>query len=336
MEPDQITTFADGLTEGLFAGAGSGFTKFGLGEVNIGGPASFTGSLVIGGGTQDGGTLRLSGTATLANNVAAITVQNGQLILDNSVTNNNDRLTDQASITINQGKLTIIGNVAGTTETIGAVTISANTRGVIESQTTGAGTNRLSLWALSIAATTQLELVGTNDALTETGDNQILLLVAGPTLTNNIIPNVIVTDSSGNVDLATIIGGTNGLALVPLPAEGYVNSFDLANPASNVKLTSSASIDSKTVNALIVGPGVILSGNSANTTLTVASPLAFDGSGTISVPYVAFSAATNIFNEAGGTGTISGIVTRTAAATAIAKFGDGTLALSGANQFDGR
>lgn len=342
LDPSQVTTFRSGLAEGLSAGSGPGLTKIGRGELNIAGPSTFTGALTIGGANADGGVLRFSQNGTLRNNVNAITVRNGELILDNATADNNDRITDQAAITLIQGRIALLANSAGTTETLGVVTVT-NT-GTLESDAT-AGSSRLSLGGLTAGAGTSVNFAGAGAALSESGANQINILQPPGTvaMVNNVIPNAVALGPGGAADLATYAGGPNGFAAIPLPPEGYVTSFDAANPTSNVKITTSSpgvvggvlNIDSRTVNALVLGPGVTLAGNSpATTTLTIANgPLVFDGSATLGVPYTQFGIAQPvIFTDASGTGTVSKVLTG-GTATNLIKAGTGTLALEGANQF---
>lgn len=343
LDPAQVTTFQSGFSEGLFAGVvpGAILTKTGKGELNIQGPSTFAGALVIGSATTDGGTVRFSGNGALPNNLSVITVQNGQLILDNSAVANSDRITDQASITLNQGKITLIGNATtNVNETLGSVTVT-NT-GTIESQAPSASpttSTELNLWQITAAAGSSVAYVGTNVALSENGLNQIDILQApaGLGLVNNIIPNAVVLGPGNAADLATYAGGANGFAVIPLPPEGYVNSFDAANPTSNVKITSGVvNIDSRTINALVLGPGVTVNGNGALTTLTVSNgPIVFDGTATLAVPYINPNIAQPvIFTDASGTGTISGILVGNTTVTNMIKAGTGTLALTGANQFN--
>ena len=261
-DPAQVTTFSAGIGEGLFPG--SGLTKTGRGELNIAGPATFTGALTIGntGNTNDGGAVRLSGaTGALIKNFNTITVGvNSSLILDNTAANNADRLPDATTITL-AGTLRLIGNSAGTTETVGSVNPQGNFTSTIESDTSGAGIARLTLGALAASGTNAMvHFVGGGTKLTENGQNQIDLLQAPTNFTfaNNILTQAVAFNPDGSPDFATLAGGPNGLAVLPLPSEGYVTSFQASNPGSNVKITSgTVTLDkSRTVNALLIGPGV--------------------------------------------------------------------------------
>ena len=148
LDPTQVTTFGAGISEGLWFG--QSFTKLGRGELDIDGPASFTGALAVGkSNAEDGGTLRFAGQyGALETNVAGITVNQGSsLILDNSGSTNgvpnvnNTRLPQADAITLNGGALRLIGNAtANVSETVGVVAPQNLFTSTIESDTTGSGT----------------------------------------------------------------------------------------------------------------------------------------------------------------------------------------------------
>src|SRR5581483_11493076 len=303
-DPAQVTTFTAGITDALFPG--SSFTKQGRGELNIAGPAAFTGTLTIGstGNAQDGGTLRFSGAAgALVRNFNTISVGvNSSLILDNTAANNTDRLPDATAITL-AGALRLIGNAGGTAETVGSVNPQGGFTSTIESDTTGAGSARLTLGALNAGGTNAaVHFVGGGTRLTESGQNQIDVLQAPGNMpfANNILTTAVAFNPDGSPDFATLAGGPNGLAVIPLPAEGYVTSFAASNPTSNVKITSgTVTLDrSRTVNAVLIGAGVTLNAADTTATLTLANgPLVFAGSATVNVPYVAYSTTNPTYIE---------------------------------------
>jgi hypothetical protein len=200
----------------------------------------------------------------------------------------------------------------------------------------------LNVWGLTSGSSqASFHFVGGGTRLSENGANQINLLQA-PTnmlMNNNVLATSVVVNPDGSVDLATLAGGPNGLAVVPLPPEAYVTSFEASNPTSNVKIMSgSVTLDkSRTVNALLLGPGVTINRADSTGTLTVTNgPLVFGGSGTIDVPYLTLGANAGYYIMANGTGntaTISSIITGGSTGQWLMKGGAGTLVLSGANQF---
>ena len=349
-DPTQVTTFAGPVGEGVFYG--SGITKWGRGELDFTNTVSFTGLLKVGyqGGTAnsnsyDGGTVRFLGpNGALARNFTAMEVYNGALILDNTQGNNNDRLPDQLNMSIGGGTLQLIGNSAGTIETLGVVTLAAGLTSAIESDTTGGGTTYLTLGGLSASSNTQasVHFVGGGTPLSASGPNQISLLQTPTNLVyaNNVFGTGVVINPDGTPDLATLTGGANGLAVTPLPAAAYVTSTSGLTATSNLKLTTPGTyaIDSASVNAVLLGPGVTLTGTSTTTTLTIANgPIVFGGdAAALSVPYVALNASNTNYvmaNGATSTATISSIVTGGNTGQYWEKGGAGKLILSGANQF---
>ena len=347
-DPGQVTTFAGGINEDYFPGLA--FTKTGRGEINITSAASFTGVLTIGSatGVQDGGTVRFSGASgQLFKNYSTIVVGvNANLILDNSgapANNNPDRLPDQTTINLNGGRLNLIGSSAGTTETVGVVAPQNALTSVIQVDNTSGGTANLSMWNLTPqGASASVNFAG-NANLSTTGSNQINILqsptAANLPVNNTVLLQGVVINGDGSMDLAALLPGPNGFSVAPLPAEGYVTSLDLANAGSNVKITTPGTYTldrSRTINALVLGPGVILNGAAGNdtATLTIANgPLALGNGAQLNVPYVAFSNLNpNIEVPAGANATISGIIVGTGA---FNKGGAGTLTLTGANQFSG-
>src|SRR5207245_5943794 len=88
---------------------------------------------------------------------------------------------------------------------------------------------------------TAVHFVGGGTKLTENGANQIVSLQAPSgnlPISNNILTTALVVNPDGTLDFATLAGGANGIAIVPLPAEGYINSFVGSNPTSNVRIMS--------------------------------------------------------------------------------------------------
>ncbi len=345
-DPAQVTTLAAGIGEGLFPGAG--LNKRGRGELNIAGPATFTGTLGIGtnNSTADGGTLRLSGPAgALTRSLNTILVGvNSSLVLDAAAGNNADRLPDAAPIDL-YGTLRLIGNAGGTTETVGLVRPQGGVTSTIASDTTGAGSNRLVLGSLGATATNAaVTFAAGGTPLSEAGQNQINVLQA-PTnmpVTNNVIANAVVLNPDGSADFATVTTGVVGRAITALPAAGYVTSFDAANPTSNVKITSgTVTLDrSRTVNALILGPGVTVNGVDSTGQLTVATgPVVLSAGSRLAVPFLsmtpnaAASSANPFFLVApSGAAVLSSSIAGTTGGT-LTKGGLGNLILEGANQF---
>ncbi len=128
------------LTSGTFGGTvrlgPAGGTGSNLGKLVVRGPGvqTLNGTLQIDKDVEIGGTLVISGTASLgAQTRGAIALGGGTLRLDNTATNNNNRLRDATATStgldpIGGGTFLLIGNAAaGTTETIGRLQLGAQT-----------------------------------------------------------------------------------------------------------------------------------------------------------------------------------------------------------------
>jgi fibronectin-binding autotransporter adhesin len=327
-----VATFSGGLGEGVFSA--SSLTKAGSGTLALTGANTYSGNTTINAG---GGILALAGSGTVPYSPAITVSAQGTLLLDNSGTNNSDRVTDLATITLSGGTLDFVGaSGAASTETLGAITLSTGTSSTIESDL-GAGGGSSAVLSIASLATNlgaSVNFVGTGAALSSVGSNQINIALSPAALTNGILPFATVTGPSG-LDLATYLGTSAGVAMIALPAADYVTSLAAAGPTSNVKLSSSDTSNGKMINALlVVGSGVNVGG--ASDTLTVSSgAVAFAGGGTntLSVGNLVLPAQAFITTDPGSTATVSGVVT--GAATSFTKAGTGTLVLSGANQFAG-
>ena len=76
--------------------------------------------------TVSGGILTLSGVQRLASTSAITLNRGGTLLLDNSGSNNTNRVNDSAGLTLNGGTLNYLGSSnTSSTETFGAVTLGA-------------------------------------------------------------------------------------------------------------------------------------------------------------------------------------------------------------------
>jgi fibronectin-binding autotransporter adhesin len=326
-----VATFSGGLGEGVFNA--SGVTVAGTGTLALTGANSYSGSTTI----NPGATLTLGGGGTLLYSPTITVNALGTLQLDNSSTNNTNRIADLTAITLSGGTLDFVGaSGAASTETLGAITLSTGTSSTIESDLgAGGGSSAvLSLASLSTNSGASVSFVGTGAALSSSGSNQINVALSPAALTNGILPFATVTGPSG-LDLATYVGTSAGVAMIALPAADYVTSLAAAGPTSNVKLTSSDTSNGKTINALLV-VGNFVNVGGASDTLTVSSgAVAFVGgaSSTLSVSNLVLGTQAFITTDPGLNSTISGVVT--GAATSFTKAGAGTLVLSGANQFAG-
>jgi autotransporter-associated beta strand protein len=332
LNPAQTVTFSSGIGEGVFNG--SSLSKFGPGTLALTGINSYSGQTIIGVG---GGTLDLGASGTLLNNSNITIDDQATFKLDNATTYIANRISPLATITLAGGTLDFVGAAnTASSESIGAVTLSAGHTSTIESDQAGGGTAMLTLASLSTAAGATVSFIGTGSALSATGSNQILVAISPGSLTNGILPYATVTGPS-SLDLATYMSNAAGVAITALPAADYVTSLSAAGPTSNVKLSSPGSYTANgaTINALLIsGTGITVGG--INDSLTVSSGAVVftgDGTNTLSVGRLNLGSQAFITADSGSTATISGVVT--GAGTSLTKAGSGTVVLSGANQFSG-
>ena len=261
--------------------AGGTFTVRGPGEQTL------TGTLNINKDVAVGGRLTLAGTASLGTQTAgSIGMQGGLLKLDNSVTNNNNRLRDGSATstgleTIGGGTFQLIGNSGGTAETIGRLQLGTATK-------TRSGQLNISVVHTAVAAPTVLTIgslnrdtttvshtatvdfsaanaAGTALPLGQAGNTPRIIFSTPPLAANGLITNSAGTGAPG---FATVNGadfaahGTNGVAPVatgPWPA--------MSTAAANVLITASVSVPvtSFGINSLKIAPAA------AAQTLTIAS-----------------------------------------------------------------
>jgi fibronectin-binding autotransporter adhesin len=331
MGAGQTVEFSAGIGEGIYGSLN--ITKRGLGTLLLTGPNTFSGALTI--SNEDSGPLRLAGNGTLPN-INALTVgMGGELILDNTGVNLPDRINDATNIALG-GKITFWGMPgAASSETLGNVNVDSDRSGTIESVVSGGGTAQLILRRLSASSTgATATLIGTGAPLSLNGANRISLieaLASNMTLVNGIIPAAVVLGPGGTLDFATVASSAAGFDLIPLPVSAYATSVAAAGPTSTVRLSASEALPvGKTINALLLEPGVSLTGADANLTIT-SGGVVFAGPGTSDISVGALSAGTTyrIFTQPGATGTINSRIT----GGALAKHGSGKLIFTGDNTY---
>ncbi|HEY5311373.1 MAG TPA: autotransporter-associated beta strand repeat-containing protein, partial [Pirellulales bacterium] len=332
LDATQTVTFSGGIGESVFNG--SSLFKFGPGTLALTGANTYSGSTVL---EQGGGTLDLGSAGTLLDNSNITVNDQSTFKLDNSITFISSRVSPLATITLAGGTLDFVGAAStASSESIGAVTLSAGHTSTIESDQASGGTATLTLASLTTAAGATVSFIGTGSALSAAGNNQIDIAISPGSLTDGILPYATVTGPA-SLDLATYMTNVAGVAITALPAADYVTSLAAAGPTSNVKLSSPGWYTSNgaTINALLIsGSGITVGG--VNDSLTVSSgAVVFAGGGTntLSVGRLNLGVQAFITTDAGSTATISGGVT--GAGTSLTKAGNGTLVLSGANQFSG-
>jgi hypothetical protein len=112
----------------------SSLVTSGAGRVVFSGATSAAVALAV-----NGGEAVFSGGGTAANLTALTVAAGAKLTLDNTGTNGTDRLADTTPIALNGGTLAFVGGAAGSTETVGPVTLGGNATSTVQSTTTGTG-----------------------------------------------------------------------------------------------------------------------------------------------------------------------------------------------------
>ncbi len=326
-----VTALADGVFTGtLRLGPPTGTGGDG-GQLVVRGPGvqTFNGTVQLEQDIEIGGSLVFAGTAELGTyQTAANTRDKGKLImgggtfrLDNSGTNNNNRLRDASSISTGLdldggGTFILDGNAAGTSETIGRIQFSAltGTTTIKTKQRSGqlgflvrhrAGATAatvLSLQTYERDATTLQPLDTVEFSATDAAGTVLNLGVAGSNpriefltlpiaVSNGLLTNNTGTASTGWATVKT----TGGLAFATHGANGIASVATTAtwasNTAANVLLSASQSIGAVTfsLNSLRMAPGAaqslsIASGGTLATTgliLSGVNDFAINGPGAL-------------------------------------------------------
>jgi filamentous hemagglutinin family protein len=276
------STSFDGVIQN---GAGTvSLVKEGTGTFTLTNANTYTGTTSV-----NGGTLSFAGAAGSATG-SNLTVNDGsRLLLDNSVTNNNDRVS--GTLALNGGEFAVNGNAAAnTTETLGALTLNSGYSTV--TLTPNAARNTQVTFA-SLARTAGASglfrgnNLGANTVASQTAGASNIVFTAAPALTGgggnsgtatvSIVAGAIgaagaTGSTSTGTDFVTYnppTGAVNGLR--PLLASEYA-----AAPAANVnlKLTAGRTADDTfSINSLLLSGGVTYNHDSTGgaNTLTIAS-----------------------------------------------------------------
>ena len=269
-----IRTFDAARLHGAIAGTGT-FHKAGGGSLTVTAPASFGGAVVV-----HGGSVVLSGSGALAG--AQSVRAGGSILLDNSVTNVNNRLPDLATIAFTGTGLEIRGHAAAPTAEALGTAVFASGRTAITVAPDAAQPASLTAPAAERERGATAFLRGRNLGAAPGGGvanvhfNQAPALVGGggaPGSTNvSIIPWAVgAADAAAAIDApqnGLVTYGPTGVRPLNLTTE-YSTSIAPGASANNVRLTSAQTVGApSTVNALVLAPGGSVGGTS---TLTVSS-----------------------------------------------------------------
>jgi hypothetical protein len=265
------------------------FTKIGTGTLNVTGASTSTSALTV---TQ--GTLNLSGSGAFTGTSGSVIVQNnGLLNVDDTGTATTRIGGTSRTVDLRNGNFTFVANgtaasalqFGALTSTWGGNTITLNNAGTADATLTFASmaSNVVSGGSVLTLASTQAFGPATNR----------LIITTTPTLTNNLIPRMVVVDANG-VNFATnavaatpTASTTNGSNVVTLTTG---NTFQLAVGQSVTNANIAGTITA------ITGPTTFTV--SANATATASASLTVSASG-----IAALGAAAHALSDGTGTGT---------------------------------
>ncbi len=377
---------------GEVSGSGKVTSKFGAISqtllINAQADATFSGILDVGDGTQElrirgtgtqtlsgltatqspktlhiyhGAGFTLAGTAEFNNGINGNNVQidGGTLTLDNSTTNDPDRLAAVVSTISGRGRLNYIGNSAGSTEGLGTLAVSNNgAMHVAVTHTAGTTANTDVTFAIvTHSGSGTLNFENTGGVLGATGNNPHIFITSG-------VPDVSTATTTTNLALVNGIIGRKGAVGGPNPVGyAFVNGTDYATydatlgvqayNAYHVGLTGAVATDNvsitttDTVAATQAINSLKLAPTTAGQTLTVASGAALNtlsvlttgsadmtitGAGTV----LANGSTRQLYVQSGRTLTVNAAISNfqtSAGDSPIAKSGGGTLVLGGTQTF---
>jgi fibronectin-binding autotransporter adhesin len=333
MDSTQTVTFAGAIGEGIFGNRV--LNKSGRGTLEFTAANTYSGTTTI---NDDGGTLMLSGAGSLLN-MSALTVGIGSTVrVDNNDGGNlTDRLSDATTITLNGGKLQFVGSAtADSSEYFGTINIGGSLAATIEVENTSAGAFSTVVTgnALGLSTDRTVNFVGTGVPLSAGGANRLSFVNNPGNLDDGVLNGGRVTNAGSPAEFATLESSAEGVAVVAYPAAGYITDIAQAGATSNVKLTTPgvyALTSSKSINSLILGPGVTLAGPGATLTINSGN-LMFLGAGSSAITVENLNPAGGTISvEEGHTATISSSIY----SGNVQKAGLGKLVLSGDNQTAG-
>jgi autotransporter-associated beta strand protein len=312
------------------------FTKIGAGTLTLSSASpSFPGAVVV-----SGGQLTLTGAAALPTATAISPDAGGQFRLDNSGTNNTNRIADQADLQMTGGEFYFLGNgSAASSETIGRLSLFSGSSTI----TVQPGSGQSAVLTFGGFNFVGGGILFRGTGLSGTGaDTSRIFLTGQPA---GFIPNSSFDASiTGTGTSLAVYDPTVGVR-APVTGDFYTNAThviqNMGGPntptTANVLIdnspawTTGAAADSNTVASLTVAPGGALT---VSHTLTLTSGIVAQnagGSGTITGGTLALVSATGAFLTVGDLA-VASVISGTGGVT---KSGAGTLTLTGANTFTG-
>ena len=205
-------------------------SKSGAGQWVLSGSNSYTGSTSV-----TGGTLTLGGANGSILSTSGITVSQGATFrLDNTASNNSDRVGDSIAITLNGGGLTFATNTtAGSfSEALGALNLNTLVSTLTTNQAASGQTSALTFASLNRSAGAGLNFIGTAG----NSQNRILFATA-PTLTNGILGPWATWNGSGYASY----DATNGVVTASYTPTNALGSTIADSGTANVQINAAGS-----------------------------------------------------------------------------------------------
>ncbi|MDF3057948.1 MAG: autotransporter-associated beta strand repeat protein [Rariglobus sp.] len=330
------TTVASGTLSGAVSGAAN-LAVTGTGRLDLTADNTHTGAVTVAGSE-----LRLSGSGDLAQSSGLTVKQGGSLVLDNTGTNNTNRI-GSVTTALSGGRIDLIGNNVNnqaTAETMGQLQLlrGENQINVARSGNTGTSTN-LTFSSLSRSAGATLELTRSGSGTFGTDTN--VKFTTAPTREQTILAYAVAGNGPTPTGFATHAGTAGAAITVSTGTSTNQSSWGSSIIANTSDQTLSAD---RTVGALILGSGVDVGESGGARTLTIQT------GGILSIgETVSNISVSNL--QVGGTGNrelithvydlgglnISSAIKNNSNITGLTKSGSGTLTLSGttANTYTG-
>jgi len=340
-------TFSGAITTtgGLNLRGGNGTTQTFNGNLT-----GLTGTI----GINSGATIKLSGTGDSTSGVlgttATLALRGGTLALDNTAGNTGaagGRFGDAAAVSTTGGTLSLVGNSAGTTETVGAVTFNdgANTVSVTNNGGTGAQLTFTDTGSLRDSTKMTVNFVGVGTGTLGSSGNNPRITFTGTPFTGTVtglLSNT--TGSDTTIGWATANTtewagyGANGIvAVAPTLTTatntglqgGTATSVTLFNPSANQTLGAAATTGTLKLAPTTTGLSLALGANNLSTNaVMLAGTTDFTVSGTGQFANSGSGTRYIWVTDANTTLSVSAPIS---SASPINKSGAGFLALTGAS-----
>ncbi len=221
---------------GVFSGAGE-LRKRGAGTVRLAAEALYSGALTVEGGTFE---LRQNGSL-FSTGLSART--GGELRLENSAVVNNDRVADNAVLTLAGGRLTLIGHGSSLVdERIGSVATGEIGGGVVTLSAPGSARTLLTIGTFS---NTRGDVLFRGDQL---GDRSRVIFATPPAAVDGIVPGLFASPVSGGAATtfavydSSLSGGAT-IGVRGLTAAERTPASVIQNPASGGTTPANAHVE---------------------------------------------------------------------------------------------